>query len=141
MGWVDQRYEQYKEAVSHRDAVKLVADEMYLELWKAILEIVQSDSLRGMNLRYNGSPLNHQVKMGERTVTVKLDQDKCGITATVSDGPSVELKLRFCGDAQGGSICIKHRGTNVDYATAARTIMEPFLFEEASPYAFLFPDA
>ncbi len=137
MEWVDQLLKRHEEAKDQRNAVTKVADEIYQDLWKAILEIVRLDSLRMMGLKYNGSPLNHTVTMGNRTVVVRLDEDKCGITANVSDGPNVSLKLRCCADAQGGSVCIKHEGVVVSYPEAAKKIMEPFIFGGESPYAFL----
>jgi hypothetical protein len=73
--------------------------------------------------------------MGNRTVAVRLDKDKQGITATMPEGPDMRFKFRFCGDAKGGSVCLKHIGADVDYATAARKIMEPLLFGGDSPYA------
>lgn len=136
MEWLEQRLGQYRDATRQRETVKLVAVEMYDELWKAVVEIVTSNSLRGIgDLEYNGSPLNHTVTLKARKVIIRLDQDKCGITAVMPDSPVLEFKLRFCEGNRGGSVCLKHNGSDVDYAGAARLIMEPFLFEGTSELA------
>lgn len=135
MEWLEQHMEQYREAVHERDEIKQHAPEIYERIWTAIVEVVTSDSLRGLDLKYNGFPLKHTVTLGNRKVTIALDEDKCGVTAQISDGTSVELKLRFCGDTKAGGVCIMHDGSEVGYSAAARKIMEPFLFEGDSSYA------
>jgi hypothetical protein len=141
MVWLNQRFELYTKSLHSQDAVKRVAAEIYDGLWKEVVEVIAAADKRGMGLKFNGSPLNHTVTMGRRNIAIKLDDDKCGITVTLSDGPGLTLKLRECASPAGATVCIEHEGATIDYPNAARMIMEPFLFGGESPYAFLFPDA
>ncbi len=50
MEWLEQGIERHRQYVRERDAAQQVATELYGDLWKAIVEIVKSDSLRGMDL-------------------------------------------------------------------------------------------
>ena len=138
MEWFNQRFAMYEKAEADRKAVQQSAEDIYSQVWKAIGEVAGSAKARGISLKNNGIPYRFALRMVDRTMTLKLDDDKCGITAEISDSPGVTLKLRICPD---GTVCIKHEGATVDYAGAARVIMEAFFFGERSPYALLFPDA
>lgn len=138
MEWLDRRFEVYQQAVADQRSVTQAAEDIYGEVWEAVSEIVKSAKARGISLQCNGFSPKYVVKMDQWTLTLKLDTDKCGITASISDRDDVPLNLRVCPD---GTVCIKHEGTRVSNKEAAKLIMEAFLFKEPSPYAFLFPRA
>jgi hypothetical protein len=138
MEWFDQRFDVYEKAIADQKAVQEFADSIYGEVWSAVHEVVKRAKARGVNLQSNGFSNNIAVKMDQRILTMKLDADKCGITAAISNDSDITLTLRVCAD---GTVCIKHDGATVDCKGAAKVIMEAFLFKTPSPYAFLFPGA
>lgn len=132
MEWLEAQYGKYRKFAEDQRTVRDAADEIFAEIWKAVIEVVNAGNQHVMGLKINGFPGHHTVSMGSRTLRLFLAEDKQSISAQESDGGLIVVRLMV--DSEN-AVFLENRGEPVSYAESARRIMEPFLFSGESPYA------
>jgi hypothetical protein len=111
MEWFEDRFAQFTAQDEARRKIAECAEGLYENLWAAVAEIVKAAVAKGIDLKPNGFPLHHQVKMGNRKLNLDLFLDVRQIVAATHDAPDLVFNLAICDD---GSVCLRRDGRAVN---------------------------
>jgi len=133
MTWISGRLEQRKKLIDRRNAVANNAENLFGELWIAIITCTTEAKASGLAVETNGTSLERVVAActppdPHKRKELRIKLDKYGEKVTVSEsGRETEFLIDVCDD---GVICLKLDGKQVTIQDAARLILDPFLFPD-----------
>lgn len=130
MSWIDDRLAERKVLEERNHLLDDHAVDIYTAVWKEMMTFVEEAKTKGFsNLLPNGSVQNRRIILAVHgnDEALSLTMSNKRIIRASLPGKELLFDLDVC---DGGIVCLKHDGEQVNEQEAARRILDPFLFPD-----------